>query len=158
MRPIAALPQTVKILRALKVMQSAGDHMIIVRDEYGGTAGIVTIEDLVEELIGDITDEFDQVVEFPASGVDDIDGLETLEEFAEKYARVLPEGPYDTVAGFVMAQLGRLPDVGDTVTVELASSSPGDAPAESFSFTVAELDGRRAARLTLTRLAATDES
>ena len=157
-RPIAALPQTVKILRALKVMQSAGDHMIIVRDEYGGTAGIVTIEDLVEELIGDITDEFDQVDEFPASGIDDIDGLETLEEFAEKYARVLPEGPYDTVAGFVMAQLGRLPDVGDTVTVELASSSPGDAPAESFSFTVAELDGRRAARLTLTRLAATDES
>ena len=65
-RPIGSLPQTVRILRALSTMQANNDHLVIVRDEYGGTAGIVTIEDLVEELIGDITDEFD--AETPEGG------------------------------------------------------------------------------------------
>jgi len=149
-RPVLSLPQSMRILRALTQMRQSGQHLAIVSDEYGGTAGIVTIEDLVEELIGDITDEFDD--EEPAGGDQaDIDGLVTLEDFASDYGYVLPEGPYDTVAGFVMAQLGSLPTLGDTCTVTLESTDE-QQPAAHLELRVTELDGRRAARLRLTKL------
>ena len=151
-RPINSLPGTVRILHALSAMQAAGDHLVIVRDEYGGTAGIVTIEDLVEELIGDITDEFDLDSESTPADRDELDGLTTLEEFAERYAAQLPEGPYDTVAGWLMAELGRLPELNDTVMSALPRVGGEAADLESFTFTVTELDGRRAARLRLERL------
>ena len=154
-RPIGSLPQTVRILRALSTMQANNDHLVIVRDEYGGTAGIVTIEDLVEELIGDITDEFD--AETPENGdgsTDELDGLTTLEEFAERYLFRLPQGPYDTVAGYVMAELGRLPETGDAITRLLAPVGADDGAPMQFELTVTELDGRRAARLRLVRLGA----
>jgi len=84
-------------------------HMAIVVDEYGGTAGIVTLEDLVEELIGEIQDEYD--VEEPGptqlrDGELEVDGLLNLDEFAEQTGVRLPEGPYETVAGYVLAELG----------------------------------------------------
>lgn len=153
-RPILSLPETVRILRALSSMRAAGAHMAIVRDEYGGTAGIVTMEDLIEEIIGDITDEYDVVGETIVDEVNRIDGLTTIEEFAEASGHVIPEGPYDTVAGYVMARLGRLPAVGDRVTVSLHAAGP--VPEEGaigmpFTFVVSELDGRRAARLTVIR-------
>ncbi|MCC2592315.1 hemolysin family protein [Tessaracoccus sp. OS52] len=153
-RPVLSLPETVKILRALSSMRSAGAHMALVRDEYGGTAGIVTMEDLIEELIGDITDEYDVVGDTVTDEVDRIDGLTTIEEFAEASGHVIPEGPYDTVAGYVMSRLGRIPAVGDEVTVHLeprerpADESDGEVP---FTFVVSELDGRRAAWLTVVR-------
>ena len=152
-RPVASLPQTVKILRALTEMRQNHHHLVIVRDEYGGTAGIVTIEDLVEELIGDITDEFDPT-ETPAIGVagaTELDGLVTLEDFAQQVGYVLPEGPYDTVAGFVMAQLGSLPNEGDSCEVTLFLDEDGEQSSR-FRLAVTELDGRRAARLRLTNL------
>ncbi len=150
-RPVTSLPQTVKILRALTEMRQTRQHLVIVRDEYGGTAGIVTIEDLIEELIGDITDEFD--VESAPAGQNhdetvDLEGLGTLEDFAQQVGFLLPEGPYDTVAGFVMAQLGTLPQVGDSCTVTLAPVEEHQE-ARRFTLTVTELDGRRAARLRL---------
>jgi putative hemolysin len=153
-RPVMSLPQTVKILRALTEMRQTKHHLVIVRDEYGGTAGIVTIEDLVEELIGDISDEFDP--EQAATGPNhdathDLDGLVTLEEFGQEIGFRLPEGPYDTLAGFVMAQLGTLPKVGDACTVTLDAESEQD-PSAVFELRVTELDGRRAARLRLTRV------
>jgi putative hemolysin len=149
-RPVLSLPQSMRILRALTQMRQGHHHLAIVSDEYGGTAGIVTIEDLVEELIGEITDEFDD--EQPAVGDRrDIDGLVTLEDFASDYGYVLPEGPYDTVAGFVMARLGSLPNVGDTCTVSLESTDKRQAAAH-FELRVTELDGRRAARLRLAKL------
>ncbi len=153
-RPVMSLPQSVKILRALTEMRQAKQHLVIVRDEYGGTAGIVTIEDLVEELIGDITDEFDPERSPVADGVDatvEVDGLVTLEDFAQQHGFVLPEGPYDTVAGFVMAQLGALPKVGDACEVELAAAEDAEV-AHRFELKVTELDGRRLARLRLTDL------
>ena len=149
-RPIESLPHSVKILHALSVMRANNAHVVIVTDEYGGTAGIVTLEDLVEELVGDINDEFDgrgqpTPVPTPAG---EIDGLMTIEEFAEDFGRILPEGPYDTVAGFVMARLGKLPEVGDTVVVELSPINGDEAdPLEAYTLTVVELDGRRAARI-----------
>ena len=152
-RPVASLPQSVKILHALSEMRQNKQHLVIVRDEYGGTAGIVTIEDLVEELIGDITDEFDleQQPSTPISGESEVDGLVTLADFAQQFGYLLPEGPYDTVAGFVMAQLGNLPTVGDRCEVELAAAEDPEQHSR-FELSVTELDGRRAARLRLTNL------
>ena len=88
----------------------AGAHLAIVVDEYGGTAGIVTLEDLVEELVGDIRDEYDvgRARAPQRRGADlEVDGLLNLEDFAEETGFELPEGPYETVAGFVVAELGR---------------------------------------------------
>lgn len=156
-RPIASLPQSMRILHALTEMRQSRHHLVIVRDEYGGTAGIVTIEDLVEELIGDINDEFDGEAVRTSVGTDqhfDLDGLVTLEDFAQQVGYLLPEGPYDTVAGFVMAQLGALPKVGDACQVSLSATTEQDA-ARDFELRVIELDGRRAARLRLTNLGPT---
>ena len=153
-RRVESLPHTMKILRALSEMRSANSHMVIVRDEYGGTAGIVTMEDLVEELVGDISDEFDQPVDDLTASptTKEVDGLETIEEFGEIYGYVLPEGPYDTVAGFVMAHLGHLPELGDTIEVVLAPVEAGETDLQRFEFAVTALDGRRAAKLKLQRL------
>lgn len=154
-RPVLALPDTVKVLRALSEMRRASAHLALVRDEYGGTAGIVTMEDLVEELIGDITDEYDVVVEHAVVQVDEreLDGLTSLEDFADQTGYELPEGPYDTVAGYVMAQLGRLPQENDEITARLSEAdAPEGTDPVPIRFRVIELDGRRAARLLLKRL------
>jgi putative hemolysin len=140
-RPIKFLPISKTVLAALSEMRRERAHMAIVVDEYGGTAGIVTLEDLVEELIGDITDEYDTAqaaaTKLPRGEVE-VDGLLNLDEFAEQTGIELPEGPYETVAGYVIAALGELPAAGDSVKV------PG------HTITVTEMDGRRIARLRVT--------
>jgi putative hemolysin len=153
-RSVLSLPDTVRVLRALSEMRRTSSHLAIVLDEYGGTAGIVTMEDLVEELIGDITDEYD-VVEEPRVGISGdlvIDGLITLDEFGERTGFVLPEGPYDTVAGYFMAQLGQLPTVGDSIQCAVQPVDEADADPTSLELKVAELDGRRAARFVVHRV------
>ncbi|MHB1009094.1 MAG: hemolysin family protein [Propionibacteriaceae bacterium] len=148
-RPVISLPETVKILHALTEMRRTGSQLAIVADEYGGTAGIVTLEDLVEELVGEIQDEYHvaHVSFVRISGAVDVDGLITLEEFADRTGYQLPEGPYDTVAGYWVAQRGELPEVGDTIRVSIPQVS-GTARS-TFDMTVTELDGRRAARITI---------
>jgi len=148
-RPVISLPETVRILHALTEMRRTSSQLAIVRDEYGGTAGIVTLEDLVEELVGEIQDEYDvaHVSIVRMSGAVDVDGLITLEEFADRTGFQLPEGPYDTVAGYWVAQRGALPEVGDTVRV-VVPQVVGRAES-TFDMTVTELDGRRAARITI---------
>jgi putative hemolysin len=153
-RPVLSMPDTVPVLRALTEMRRSSSHLAIVLDEYGGTAGIVTMEDLVEELVGDITDEYDVVTEHPAAarGEEVVNGLSTLDEFTEQTGLVLPEGPYDTLAGYFMAQLGRLPNVGDLVEAEVGA---GENPAEGMTrmeLRVTELDGRRASAFVVRRL------
>jgi putative hemolysin len=153
-RPVLSMPDTVRVLRALSDMRRNASHLAIVLDEYGGTAGIVTMEDLVEELVGDITDEFDVVEEdrvSTAHGDLVIDGLTTLDEFTEQTGLVLPDGPYDTVAGYFMAQLGQLPSLGDVVEAEVAADSPA-APTNRLELRVSELDGRRASTFVVHRL------
>ncbi|HET9301553.1 MAG TPA: hemolysin family protein [Propionibacteriaceae bacterium] len=153
-RAVLSMPDTVRVLRALSDMRRSSSHLAIVVDEYGGTAGIVTMEDLVEELVGDITDEYDVVAEERVGVRGDlvIDGLTTLEDFAEKTGLVLPEGPYDTLAGFFMARLGQLPSVGDAISLELASIDPTDEEPAQVELRVSELDGRRAATFVVHRL------
>jgi putative hemolysin len=152
-RPVLSLPDTVRVLRALSDMRRAAAHLAIVLDEYGGTAGIVTMEDLVEELVGDITDEYDVVVEERVSlrGDLEVDGLTTLEDFAEKTGFVLPEGPYDTLAGFFMATLGQLPEVDDVVEVQVATADVDEEEPASLELRVTELDGRRASSILVRR-------
>jgi putative hemolysin len=150
-RPVLSLPETVKVLHALTEMRRRRAHLAVVLDEYGGTAGIVTLEDLVEELIGDITDEYDAD---PAAGAHaargDFDGLTTIEQFADRTGVALPDGPYDTLAGYVMAQLGHVPELGDEVTVELPAGdaeTDAEAPPRRLKMRVTEMDGRRIAWL-----------
>lgn len=161
-RPVLSLPETVKVLRAMADMRREGSHLAIVLDEWGGTAGIVTLEDLMEELIGDITDEYDVVSEeqLAHAELSDLDGLTTLEEFEELSGYELPDGPYDTVAGYVMAQLGHVPEAGDRIEVRLDRSSEAshDLPAvATVVLEVAELDGRRAAWFRVIRAEAGQE-
>lgn len=151
-RPVANFPQTVNVIYALAEMRRVASHMAIVRDEYGGTAGMVTMEDLVEELIGDITDEYDVVEEEPPSAPDarEVDGLTSLEDFADETGMALPEGPYDTVAGWFMSCIGAIPRVDDRCEAELpAVEDP--ARTHPVTFVVLEMDGRRASRFLLTR-------
>jgi len=140
-RPMTAFPGTKGVLSTLTEMRRLRQHLAIVEDEYGGTAGIVTLEDLVEELIGDIKDEYDLVQRPEAArsfGVTTVDGLLNIEDFADETGIELPEGPYETVAGFVVARLGEVPGVGDEVIVD------------AHRFEVTELDGRRIARVRVT--------
>ncbi len=144
-RDVARFPWSKRVLPALQVMRDSHNHLAIVVDEFGGTAGIVTMEDLMEQLVGDIHDEYDEgdgtsFVAIGLSGEVIVDGLDNLDEFTEHTTIELPEGPYETVAGFVMATLGRLPEVGDVV------------PAPGADLEVLELDGRRAARIRVTPL------
>jgi putative hemolysin len=141
-RPVKQLPTSKRVLAALSEMRRDRAHMAIVVDEYGGTAGIVTLEDLVEELIGEITDEYDVEEPGPTQLLDgelEVDGLLNLDEFAEQTGVQLPEGPYETVAGYVLAELGELPGVGAEVEVH------------GHKLTVTELDGRRIARVRVGR-------
>ena len=137
-RPVKFLPISKTVLSSLSEMRRERAHLAIVVDDYGGTAGIVTLEDLVEELIGDIRDEYDteqgQATTLRGGEVE-VDGLLNLDEFAEQTGITLPEGPYETAAGYVLAALGDLPSPGDSVQVD------------GHTITVTELDGRRIARL-----------
>src|SRR6478609_4894776 len=158
-RPVVSMPGTVRVLRALNDMRRERQHIAIVMDEYGGTAGIVTIEDLVEELVGEIADEYDVVVEDKVGlpGEFEVDGLLTLAEFAEKTELLLEEGPYDTLAGYFMARLGRLPALGDEIVAQALEESDRDI-AIQLELRVIELDGRRASRFWVKRNDALAES
>ncbi len=137
-RPVKQLPVSKTILSALTEMRKDRAHLAIVIDEYGGTAGIVTLEDLVEELIGDIKDEYDveaAQAQRLIGGQVDVDGLLNLDDFADETGIRLPEGPYETVAGYVIAALGALPGPDDAVEVS------------GYRLTVTEMDGRRVARI-----------
>jgi putative hemolysin len=133
-RPLHSLPASKGVLAALSEMRRAGDHLALVVDEYGGTAGIVTLEDLIEELVGEIHDEYDAT---PEQRTDEVDGLLNLSDFADRTGLELPPGPYDTVGGYLMAALGRLPEVGDEVA----------APGSRRRLRVLALDGRRVSRV-----------
>jgi putative hemolysin len=136
-RETTFFPGTKQVIPALTEMRRLRQHLAIVVDEYGGTAGIVTLEDLVEELVGDIRDEYDTETAGPRT---DVDGLLNLEDFHDETGVELPDGPYETVAGFVVSALGELPHVGAIVEVA------------GYRLTVTELDGRRVARISVVPL------
>ena len=115
----------------------------MVVDEYGGTDGIVTLEDLVEEIVGEMVEQGQRQRVgrrgIRPAGPAEVDGRLNLDDFAELTGIVLPPGPYDTAAGFLMAGLGRSPETGDSVMCD------------DRLLTVAAMDGRRIARIEVTR-------
>lgn len=147
-RPIEAVPATLKVLSALSQLRRAQAHLAVVIDEYGGTAGIVTLEDLVEEIVGDIRDEYD-IPEDSAkrlrSGAIVVDGLLNLDDFDDATGVSLPEGPYETAGGFMLAVLGHVPRVGESVEVETAR------------LTVAAMDVRRVDRIRVDAVTSREE-
>jgi len=147
-REVKLLPGTKRVLPAMSEMRREGHHIAVVVDEYGGTAGIVTLEDLIEEVVGDIRDEYDvaggEALRLQGGEVE-ADGLLNLDEVGEQTGVRLPDGPYETLAGYVMASLGHLPATGEAVEVD------------GHRLEVTELDGRRVARVRVTPLVAAPE-
>jgi CBS domain containing-hemolysin-like protein len=144
LRPIGFIAETSNIEVALQRFQSTRTPLAIVVDEHGGTAGIVTIQDVVEELIGEVQDEFDQeapLVEKLGERTYSVDGAARIDELEESLGLQVPEEGFPTLGGRVFEQLQRRPRVGDEVRVG------------NFQAQVTEVDGMRICRVFLTRLA-----
>lgn len=142
-REILPLPGTNRVLPSLSRMRKLGQHIALVVDEYGGTDGIVTLEDLVEELVGEIYDEFDTGTDAEdrvsvGNGSVEVDGGLILQEFESATRIALPDGHYETVAGFIMDRLGRLARTGDKVEIS------------GHVLTVTAMDRLRIARIRVT--------
>jgi putative hemolysin len=148
-RDVVFLPGTKRLLPALSELRAAHLHLAIVLDEYGGTDGIVTLEDIVEQLIGDIRDEYDtdssDDTTVSVTGEYQVDGLTSLDELSQETGVEVPEGPYETIAGFVLHRLGRMPIVGDEIV-------EGE-----ITISVLALDGRRISRVQVMRAPANPE-
>jgi CBS domain containing-hemolysin-like protein len=134
MRPIHVVPGSREVEEVLADFKRLKEHMAVVLDEYGGTAGVVTMEDLLEEIVGPILDEYDEAPEMPARENADtviVPGGSDISELNSRFGLSVPEDNYTTIGGFVFGRLGRLPQVGDRVT------------AGNAVFQVREMDGRR---------------
>src|SRR5215218_2577662 len=132
MRPPLFVPGTREVEDVLADMKRLKTHLAIVLDEYGGTAGLVTMEDLLEEIVGPIYDEYDPLDRIdPVDGAPQLDGSMTISEFNSEFAASIDDTDYTTVGGYIFGQLGRLPRAGDRVVVG------------PFTFEVVEMEGRR---------------
>jgi len=140
-RTVPVVPETMPVSPLLEMMRSEGVHIAVAIDEHGSVAGLVTLEDIAEELVGDIRDEHDirEVMEIRAAGRDRflVAGQTRLDRLADVGA-VLEDGDYETVGGYLMAKLGRVPHHGDSVTTE------------TFEIRVRRMDGRRVREVELT--------
>jgi len=141
LRTAYIVPETKDLASLLKEFRRTNNHFAVVVDEYGAMVGICTLEDLIEEIVGEIEDEFD-VPEEPIVQVDEdtwrLDGRFPIEEFNERFDTELPDEDYHTVAGFVFGQLGRAPEPGDDVSYN------------GLRFDVLEVEGNRIERLAVT--------
>jgi CBS domain containing-hemolysin-like protein len=141
-REVLNVPESLPIDQLLMGMKSRRIHVAIVIDEYGGTAGMVTMEDLMERIVGEVQDEFEQpeiYIEQLLNGDALINGLVLIEEVNERFGLHLPTEEFDTIGGYVFGRLGRKPEIGDTVQ------------ADGYTFRVDALDGLRISRLYLER-------
>ncbi|MBA3488379.1 MAG: HlyC/CorC family transporter [Longispora sp.] len=127
------VPESLDLDAVLDALQLGDSDLAIVIDEYGGTDGVVTTEDLVEELVGEIVDEHDrrELDSLRSGASETVSGVLREDELAEQVGFPLPEGPYETLAGFLLAQLGHIPAVGEWVEYD------------GWRFTIAEMDKRR---------------
>jgi putative hemolysin len=141
LRPAYIVPETKDLASLLQEFRRTNNHFAVVVDEYGAMVGICTLEDLIEEIVGEIEDEFD-VPEEQIEQVDDdtwrLDGRFPIDEFNDRFGTELPDEDFHTVAGFVFGQLGRAPEPGDDVSYD------------GLRFDVLEVEGNRIERLAVT--------
>jgi putative hemolysin len=140
-RPAHIVPETKDLAALLAEFRRANQHMAIVVDEYGDMEGIVTLEDLLEEIVGDIEDEFDlpdESIEQVDEDTIKVDGTFPIDDFNERFQTTLPDEDYHTLAGFVFGLLGRQPEVGD------------DISHDGMRFDVLEVEGSRINKLAVT--------
>lgn len=142
LRPVLAIPETTSIGPLLTRMQREGKHLAVIIDEYGETAGMVTLEDILEELVGEVQDEFDLIregshisIEQLPDGSSSVDGLLSLADFTEHFGVKVMSQEVETLGGYVQEQRDRIPQVGDTLTLG------------PYLLRVSEMDGRRVARV-----------
>jgi CBS domain containing-hemolysin-like protein len=147
MREVIFTPETARLDDVLSRFRAKRRHIAIVLDEYGGTAGVVTLEDLMEEIVGEVSDPFDTEPEIQSlpDGSSSIDGLTLIEEVNEYFNLKLSDPHYDTLAGYILGRLGRLAQLGDTVQVD------------GVEFRVIAMDGLRIARVSLSELETPDD-
>jgi CBS domain containing-hemolysin-like protein len=137
------VPETVHVRSVLQLFRARRQHIAIVMDEFGGTAGLVTLEDLMEEIVGEVSDPFDNVqpeIQVYPNGTATIEGLALIEEVNEAMDIHLADPHYDTIAGYMLGKLGRIPDVGDRIEVD------------GVRMKVEAMDGMRIERLTLAKV------
>jgi CBS domain containing-hemolysin-like protein len=148
------VPDTLRLDPLLALLRSEGFQLAIVVDEYGGQAGIVTLEDVIEEIVGDIADEHDTLsaqARLRRDGSWSVSGLLRPDEVEDLTGVELPEGDdYDTLGGLVMRTLGRIPAKGDVAEVTVPDRSDPDNPVERLATLVVEhMDGLRVDRVAL---------
>jgi CBS domain containing-hemolysin-like protein len=148
MRDAIFIPETAKLDDLLNRFRARKRHIAIVLDEYGGTAGIVTLEDLLEEIVGEVSDPFDTEPEIQPlpDGSSSIDGLTLIDEVNEHFNLNLLDPYYDTIAGYILGRIGRLAQVGDVVLTD------------GVELRVIAMDGLRIARVSLSRLEIVDST
>lgn len=149
MRPVDYVPETKRVSDLLREMQASKAHMAVVVDEYGGTAGLVTIEDLLEELVGEIVDEYDEeepLIVPEGDGVWRVDARFGVEELSEEVGADLPDEDWDTVGGLVLGLAGRVPREGERFDVD------------GVSLVVTRVQGRRVSEVLVEKGHGTEDS
>lgn len=145
-RPVAFIPETKNIDRLFKEMQQEKNHIVIVMDEYGQTSGLVSLEDILEEIVGNIMDEHDveeeQVESFP-DGTYIVSGMLELEKVGDLIPIIFDTSEYETVNGFMIDQLDRIPGEDESCVVEY----------EGYQFSVLEINDNRIQRVKIEKLA-----
>jgi CBS domain containing-hemolysin-like protein len=138
------IPDSAKINDALNAFRDKRQHLAIVLDEYGGTAGLLTLEDILEEIAGEVPDQFDQDEEpeilRQTENTWEVSGLTLIEEVNDELSLALKDENYDTIGGFVMGKLERIPHNGDELTID------------KLHFRVKRVDGMRIDRLLITKV------
>ena len=146
MRETIFIPEAAQVETLLQIFRARHQHLAIVLDEYGGTAGVATLEDLLEEIFGEVSDPFDRDAEIQSlpDGSTLVNGLTTIADVNEYFGLKLSDPHYDTIAGFILGQLGRLAELGDNVDVDGAR------------LRVVAMDGRRVSRVWVFPIASTE--
>jgi putative hemolysin len=140
------VPETLPVSALLRQLRDNRQHIAIILDEFGGTAGLVTLEDILEEIVGEVSDPFDKFtpeIEALEDGSYLIDGLCLMEDVNDALGLELRDSAYDTIAGYTLGKMGRIPKVNDKID------------SEQVTIQVEAMDGMRIDRLRLTRI---DES
>ncbi|MDX1380146.1 MAG: transporter associated domain-containing protein, partial [Xanthomonadales bacterium] len=135
-RPAVVIPESKRLNVLLRDFRVSRNHMAIVIDEYGGVSGLITIEDVLEEIVGEIGDEYDEEDEVQIQALGDnryqVQALTPIEDLNEKFDAQLSDDDYDTVGGLLLAEFGRVPEYDEVITL-----------ADRFEFRVTKADNRR---------------